>query len=245
MIRERYSNPVVGSTVRLRLFVMNANLPMNVTCIEKVETFFLDTNHKTPENLDGRVLVTSIPGTSIVNTEDGNYYTDLFLEGPLYTIGNYLDIWTVTFESTDQPTTVENNFTVYPNLWTTTVTPVVYDFGFNFQPNRLVKGSRQWLIVEVVPNVPRATDLQRYYTNLAILGDLKISIAEKCGPCTPQNEDSRLIIEDAPMDYREKVFGYYKLDTEDFDCGLFDVWFTLETGNNKYISEKNQLLIFK
>jgi hypothetical protein len=223
---------------------MNQNLPSNFHCVDKVDVYFLDPHQKTPENVDGRTFVSTIPDTSVINSETGNYYIDLFLEGPLYVIGNYLDIWTVTFKPTDQPTTIENNFTIYPDLWTTTVIPVVYDFNFNFQPNRLIKGSKQWLIIEVIPNVPRATDLQRYYISLAILGDLKISIAEKCGPCTPKNEDSRLIIDQAPMDFREKVFGYYKINTEDFDCGLFDVWFTLETGGNTYISPKNQLLIY-
>ena len=245
-MRERYQNPVIGSGVRLRLFFYNANLQTNVVSVSKIDIYYLDKNSVSADNPDGRVLITTIDGSSVVNESTGVYYIDLDTPAPNFVQGNYIDVWTVTFGTTDQATTVENNFTIFPDLWYSTVIPTVYDFNFNFQPNRIVKGSKRYLIIEVVTSVPRATDLERYYTNLAILGDLTVSLAIRCGQCVPKDEDSRLIIDNDPVDYREKVYGYYLLDTDtlDLECGVYDIFFGLETGGNTYISEKQQLLIY-
>ena len=249
MIRERYQNPVVGSTVRLRLFTFNANLPTNIAAINQVTIYFLDNAGKAACNPDGRTLITTIDGSQVVAVPDcpGSYYVDVALPDVTYVTGNYLDIWTVQWLNSDIPTTITNNFTIYPDLWYSTVIPVVYNFSFNFQPNRLPIGSKQFLIIEVIPNVPRATDLQRYYQNLAILGDLRVSIQAKCGPCMNTCTEGDILVDCQPVDFREKVFGYYQLDTEalDMTCGLYNVWFHLNTGGNRFISEKNQLLIFE
>lgn len=246
MPRERYQNPVVGSGVRLRLFFYNANVQSNVVKVEKVEIYYLDPTSQTTENPEGRVLVKTVDSSTVVNESTGVYYIDVDTPKPTFVQGNYLDVWTVTFKDQEQPTVIENNFTIFPDLWYSTVVPTVYDFAFNFQPNRIVQGSKRYIIIEVVPSVPRATDLNRYYTNLAIIGNMRVSIAMKCGTCVPQDIDSRMIVEDAQVDYREKVYGYYMLDTEklEMDCGVYDIWFTLETGGNTYISEKQQLLIY-
>jgi hypothetical protein len=48
------------------------------------------------------------------------------------------------------------------------------------------------------------------------------------------------------VEHRHDSEGYYFLDTMvlDMDCGIYDVWFELEFGENKYISEPLQLQIF-
>jgi hypothetical protein len=47
---------------------------------------------------------------------------------------------------------------------------------------------------------------------------------------------------------RDKVFGFYKLDTTedglDLDCGVYDVWFTLSYAGSVEISPKMQFQIF-
>jgi hypothetical protein len=108
----------------------------------------------------------------------------------------------------------------------------------------LRQGSIQYLIAEVTPNVPRASDLKAYYENLAIVADLKISIEQACGPCVPQEADLRLLVDEEPMDYREKRLGFYKLDTTDMDEGIYNIWFTLCFGSCVFKSEKMQLQIY-
>lgn len=243
-LKERFTNPVVGDTVRLRLFSYNSNNFADIEVIEKVEIFFLDPVEKTAENPDGRRLVATLSGDAVQQTETGQYMLDLSLETERYVIGRYIDIWTI-YPVADQPVqTVTNYFDIWPSLWYTTATPVVYDFSFHFQPNRLRKGSKQYLIVEVTPNVPKASDLCRYYENLVIGANVSISIEEMCGPCTPKEQDLRMVVEDEVIELREKRFAYYQLDTEDMECGIYNVWFKLEFGGNIYVSDKMQLQIF-
>jgi len=241
-IRERYQNPVGGDTINLRLFTYNSNNLANVTGVSKVDIYFLDPTEVTETNLDGRRLVETI--TTITQESTGKYLIQLNLEEPKYCIGKYLDVWSLEFENEDCPASVENPFQIYPDLWYTTPIPVVYDFAFTFRPNRLRQGSKRYLIIEVTPNVPRGTDLARYYENLAIVADLNISIEELCGECVPVEEDLRLIVDNEPVDYREKRYGYFYLDTTDMDCAVYNVWFTLSLGENLYISDKSQLQIF-
>ncbi len=47
-----------------------------------------------------------------------------------------------------------------------------------------------------------------------------------------------------PVQYREKNRGYYFLDTNDFDCAVYDIWFELNFGGNTYVSDTNQLQIY-
>jgi hypothetical protein len=242
-LRQRYQNPTINDTVRLKLFSFNSNLPQSFYAIDKVDIFYKDPTLVSDTNPDGRRLVETVESSAVVNDAPGSYYVDLSVPGDKYVIGEYIDSWDAIFEENDDPVPVENIFQIFPRLWYTTAIPVVYDFQMSFQPNRIVQGSKKWIIIEIIPNVPKVTELERYYTNLAITADMTISIAKKCDPCLPQEQDLRIIVEDAPVEQREKVFGYYWLDTSDMDGGLYDVWFTLNIGGNVYVSERNQLLI--
>jgi hypothetical protein len=241
-LRQRYQNPTPNDTVRLRLLTFNSNLPQSVEAIDKIEVYYLDDTAATDTNPDGRTLIRTIT-EGIVNDAPGSYYYDLDAVSPDFVIGNYLDVWTVLFEVNSTVVPIENVFTLYPRLWYTNVIPIVYDFGFTFQPNRITQGSKKWIIIEIIPNVPRVNELERYYTNLAIAADISITIAAKCDPCLPQEKDLRIVVENAAVEQREKVFAYYWLDTEEMDCGLYDVQFKLLIGGNTYVSEPNQLLI--
>lgn len=247
--KERYQNPVVGDTLRLRLHVFNFNAPAPVT-VQQVDIYFLDPFNKSEDNPDGRRLVQSITDmTQVISDDVGEYYLDVSLDSPQYVIGKYFDVWTAQFSSNDVDevaTTSAHPFMIYPNLWYTTPVPVVYDFSFHFQPNKLRRGSIQYVMIEVVPNVPRANDLQQYYENLAIVADLKISMEQSsCGNCVPEEQDLRMILDEEPVDYREKRWGYYKLDTTEMEIGIYNVWFRLDFGGNVYYSDKMQFLIFE
>lgn len=239
--KERYQNPVVGDTLTLRLFFYNSNNFANVDNIVKIEIFKIDDVN----NPSTRTLVQTIDPVDILQTDTGQYYTEILVEENRYTIGNYVDVWTVNFNNVyDEVSEVTNPFTVYPNLWYTTPIPVVYDFNFAFRPSRLRKGSKRYIIIEVSPNVPKGTDLQRYYENLAIVGQMKVSMEQRSGSCLPKEQDLRMILDGEPVTYREKRFGYYMIDTTDMEVGIYDIWFELDLGDNVYISERNQLQIF-
>ena len=83
-----------------------------------------------------------------------------------------------------------------------------------------------------------------YYENLAIVSDLKVSMEQVCGDCVPAEEDLRLVIDRELVNYREKGYAYYFLDTTQFDEGVYNVWFELCFGENVFISDKNALQIF-
>lgn len=244
MAKERMSNPVVGDTINLRLFVYNANNLANVNQVSKVDIYFLDPTLVSEINKDGRRLVQSFNSSSITLESTGTYLLTFDLTDPLYVIGKYIDVWSLVFEPLEPPATVTNRFAIYPDLWFTTPIPIVYDFNFKFTPNRIVKGSIKSLIIEIIPNVPTGTDLEKYYENLAIGADLKISIKQVCGDCLPAEDDLRTVVDNVPVDFREKRFGYYTIDTTDMDCGIYDVWFTLNMASNIYVSERSQLQIY-
>ena len=242
-IKERYQNPSINETVRLRLFFYNANNFSNVNSIEKIEIFKIE-DGRSIQDVSARTFVKSIPVANVVNDGVGKYYVDVLLEDGVYLLGNYCDVWTINFVNDNEGSSeVVNPFTVYPNLWYSTPIPVVYDFSFIFRPQKLRKGSKRYLIVEITPNVPKGTDLQRYYENLAIVSDLKISIEQRSGNCLPSETDLRLIVDRASVDYREKKFGYYMLDTSEMEVGIYDIWFEMEMGENVYISDRFQLQI--
>ncbi len=241
---ERYQNPAVGDTVRLRLFTYNSNNLSDVIAVEKVDVFFLDPEMRSAENPDGRRLVESFDGSAVTHEDTGTYLLPIDAEEAVYTIGRYVDVWTMSVNETQPSNTVEQFFDIYPSLWYSTPIPVVYDFNFLFQPNKFRKGSKQYLIIEIVPNVPTAGDLRKYYENLAIVSDLKISIEQACGDCVPTEEDLRLVVDKESVDYREKRFGYYQLDTGDLDCGIYDIWFQLEFGGNVYISDRQHFQVY-
>ena len=244
--KERYQNPAVGDLVNLRLFAYNSNNLADFNSIEKVDVYFLDPTFKTVENPDGRRLVQTFDGSLVTADDTGTYSLQINAETDVYTIGYYIDVWTVRAVS-DQPAShITNKFQIYPNLWYTTPIPIVYDFSFRFLPNKLRAGSRQYIIVEIIPNVATAGDLRQYYENLAIVSDLAITIEQSCGDCLPAESDLRRIVDEEPVNYREKRHGYYQLDTEalEMGCGIYDIWFTLELGDNKYISDRFHFQIY-
>lgn len=241
--KQRYQNPAVGDQIELRMLTFNSNNLADVT-VEQVAIYYLDPDAKTAENPDGRRLLDTFTGDAVTAEETGQYVLTLSADSPKYLIGRYIDVWTIS-TSPDLPVSNINNFfEIFPQLWYTSPVPIVYDFAFHFQPNRLRQGSRQYLIVEVTPNVPRSTDLARYYTNLAIGANLSITIEQACGDCVPAERDLRVIVDDEPITHREKCFGYYQLDTEEMACGIYHITFKMEFGTNLFISDRMQLQIY-
>jgi len=243
-VTERYQNPIIGNEINLRLFTYNSNSLRDVVSVEQVEIYFLDPYNITDDNIDGRRLVETISGSAVTVENTGTHLITITAETAKYTIGKYVDIWTINLEEDEPSQTIENSFEIYPDLWYTAPTPIVFDFDFHFQPNKLRKGSKQYLIIEIVPNVPRASDLERYYQNLAIVSDLKITIEQECGNCLPAERDLRIAVDEESVDYREKRYGYYQLDTEDLSCGMYMVTFKLLFGGNTYISDRMPFQIY-
>lgn len=244
--KERYQNPAVGDQVNLRLFAYNSNNLSNFVSVEQVDIYYLDPQFVSADNPDGRRLVESFDGSIVTHSDTGTYQLQINAEVAKYVIGTYIDVWTVKAVEDEPSSTITNKFQIYPNLWYTTPIPVVYDFSFRFSPNKFRKGARQYLIIEILPNVPTAGDLRQYYENLAIVSDLRVSIEQNCGDCLPAEKDLRLIVDKELVDYREKRFGYFKLDTEDLDlgCGIYDIWFQLDFGDNRYISDRFHFQIY-
>lgn len=244
-VKERYQNPAIGDQINLRLFSYNSNNLADFQSVERVDIYYMDPEEVAADNPEGRRLVESFDGAAVVLEDTGKYLLTIdLLEEKQYVIGRHIDIWTVNV-SDDQPAeTIEQVFDIYPALWYTTPIPAVYDFSFNFQPNKFRKGSKQYLIIEIIPNTPTAGDLRKYYENLAIVSDLKLSMELHCGDCVPQEADLRLIHDKVLVDYREKRYGYYQLDTEDMDCGIYNLWFQLDFGGNRYISDKHNLQVY-
>lgn len=241
---ERYQNPAVGDDIKLRLFTYNSNNLADVFSISKVDIYYLDRDEVSDTNPDGRRLVETYSDTAVTIEDTGTHLLEITAQEALYVIGRYIDVWTVNVSDTMPSETIEQVFEIYPSLWYTTPIPVVYDFKFHFQPNKFRKGSNQFIIIEIIPNVPTAGDLRRYYENLAIVSDLKVSISQNCGDCVPAEADLRLIVDEETVDYREKRFGYYKLDTTDLSCGIYDIWFRLDFGGNTYISDRHHFQIY-
>jgi hypothetical protein len=246
MIKQRYQNPVIGDTVVLQMFVLNSNNSASLLAVNAVSIYYLDPTGISPANPDGRTLIQTIPGSSVTNPETGQYILNLFVDPAIYTnTGRYIDEWDVVFQPGDPSTTIDHLFVIYQDLWYTTPIPIVYDFSFYFQPNKMRHGCKKFIEIEVIPNVPRATDLDAYYQNLCTAADVSVSISRHCGDCLPCEEDLRIIVEDDPTQFRENNRAFYFIDTEELGCGVFDVWFKLCFGGNTYVSEKNQLLIFQ
>lgn len=246
--KERNQNPVIGDELSLRLFTYNSNHRQPVLEVEKVEVYRLDPSCADESNPEGRTLVGEFGPSEIEEVSDDfgvHYRISFLLESELFTIGRYVDVWHVKF-SENQSGTVTNEFLVLSDLWYASDMPVVYDFSYGFRPNRVRKGEKRWLTVEVVPNVPRSSDLERYYTNLMIASPLKISIEKVCGDCVPKERDLRMVVEKAPVEFRRDSEGYYFLDTValDMDCAIYNVWFEMEFGESTYISDNLQLQVY-
>jgi hypothetical protein len=240
MVKERTQNLTCGDTVNLRLFTYNSNNRRDVVSIESVDIYTEDATQP-----NGWRLVKSIDGSEVTREDTGQYVLQVELSDPLYTIGAYRDVWTVTFESGECATAqIQNFFQVLSDLWFTTPIPPIYDFRFDFRPNKLRKGSKRYIVIQVVPNVPRGSDLLPYYENLAIVSDLRVSIEIACGECVPAEQDLRLIVDRTLVDYREKGYAYYFIDTTDYDEGIYNIWFELAFGENLYDSDKNSFQIY-
>jgi len=247
-LKERNQNPVAGDELVLRLFTYNSNHRQPVELVEKVLIYQLDKTFATEDNPEGMRLVLEVGPGDVEEVDDafgGHYKIVAPLESEVFTVGQYLDVWSVRF-SQNQSGTVTNQFTVLSELWYASDMPVVYDFTYGFRPNRVRQGEKRWLTVEVVPNVPRASDLERYYTNLAVASPVKISIEKACGECVPKEKDLRMVVERGDVEHRRDSEGFYFLDTValDMDCGIYNVWFELEFGENSFISENLQLQIY-
>lgn len=245
MTKQRYQNPNIGDTVRLLLTTYNSNNRVDLDSVSEVNIYTLDPTEVTDANPDGRRLVQTFTGASIVKVSGtlGEYYVDAELTSNLYTIGDYIDSWVCVYRG--QETIQENGWRIYPDLFIATPIPIVYDFQFRFRPNRIRKGSKRYLIVEVEPNVPNISDLKRYYLNLAVSAPLKIYIEMACVDCMPQESDLRMVVDGDPITYRENCRAYYMLDTSEMDCGEFYVSFEMECGESLYVTEKQILQIFE
>lgn len=242
--KERFQNPTCGDTINLRLFTYNSNNRTDVQSITDVKIYVIDPTEVTAENPDGLRLVETIDGADVVQEATGQYLVQVAATDPAYTIGDYRDAWAVVFEDNECAVgTVVNHFRLYSDLWFTTSIPPIYDFKFNFRPNRIRKGTKRYLLIEITPNVPRGADIQPYYENLAIVSDLRVSIEIACGDCVPAEQDLRLLVDRQLVDYREKCFGYYFLDTTEYDPGIYNIWFETAFGENVFISEKNSFQI--
>lgn len=244
--KERTQNPTCNDVIRLRLFSYNNNNRASLQSVDKIEIYNLDPTEVTESNPDGARLVQTIDGSQVVSESTGSYYVDVEASNPLYTLGDYVDVWSVTFKSSEcAQAEITNKFKLYPDLWFTSPIPPVYDFSFGFKPNRIVKGSKRYLVISISPNVPRGADLLSYYENLAIVSDIRVSIEQACGDCVPQEKDLRLIVDRQLVDYRERMYAYFFLDTTEYDAGIYNVWFELSYAENVFVSEKNQLQIFE
>jgi hypothetical protein len=244
-IKERHQNPTCGDTVNLRMFTYNSNNRKDVQSIEKVDIYTIDEIFRSADNPQGLRLVTTINSADVVQEATGQYLVQVPLSIPLFTLGNYKDIWSVVFEDGECSTAqVVNEFKIYSDLWFTTPIPPIYDFNFNFRPNKIRKGSKRYLLIQVVPNVPRGSEILPYYENLAIVSDLRVSIELACGECAPAEQDLRLIVDRTLVDYREKGYAYYFLDTTDYDEGIYNIWFELAFGENVFVSDKNSFQIY-
>ncbi len=247
-LKERNQNPVVGDELNLRLFTYNSNQRQNVQNVSMVEIYHIDTTFIAEDNPEGRRLVTTIEQEDIEEVSDnfgGHYKIYLDLEDQVFPIGKYIDVWHVQFNEV-QSGTVTNEFNIISSLWYASDMPIVYDFSYGFRPNRVRKGERRWLTVDVVPNVPNVSDLERYYVNLAVSSPVKIFIEKTCGDCIPKEKDLRMVVEGGSVEYRVGSEGYFFLDTIelDMDCGIYNVWFELEFGENKFISDNLQLQVY-
>ncbi len=240
--KERNQNAVCNDTVVLRLFQYNENAPSAVDAIEKVEVYFLDPFNRSADNPDGRRLLQTV--TSVTVDATGQYSIEVPLTSPLYTIGDYLDVWHITYEAGECPGKKEFEFSVGADKWYANTEPYLWSFAFAFRPNKFRKNERKNIVVEVTPNVPHISDLERYYADLATFPSLYVTLAMRCGECVPAEQDLRTIIDRQAVEVRNKRLGYFFLDTTELDCGIYDITFELELGGNTYLSPKNQLQIF-
>lgn len=239
--KERYQNPVVGDTVKLRLFSYNANSRADVYEVDSVEIYAME------KNSEGQItprLVETVPSDMIQKVETGQYLATITIDSPLYTIGKYQDVWKVKINDDSELSEIGNEFEVLSDLWFTSTSPMIYDFDFRILPNRVRQGSRRYLLIHFRPNVPTGSAMEAYYTNLAIISPIRVYMEMACVECMPEEEDLRLVVEGALVEHREKCYAYYFLDTTELEKGLYNIWVEFDFGETTHVSEKQQLQIF-
>ena len=74
--KERYQNPVVGDTLRLRLFFYNSNNFADVNQIQEVKIYKV-ADGASMNDVSARTLVQTVTSASIVNSDTGQYYIDI------------------------------------------------------------------------------------------------------------------------------------------------------------------------
>ena len=124
--KERLQNPNCGDTIKLRLFSYNSNNRANLTSIDNINIYLLDANEITASNPDGRVLIQTINSEDVILESTGSYLVEVDAAEPLYTIGTYIDVWSVTVKDNEcGATDITNKFNLYPDLWFTSPIPPV------------------------------------------------------------------------------------------------------------------------
>lgn len=241
MSKERHENLVNGDVAKLRLITINGNSYKNVQTITGVDIYYLDPTNQSEENPDGRRLIETI--TDVSNDSEGHYSIEVELDHPTYVIGNYLDVWNWSIEDGCEIADT-HRFSLGCSRWFSTDSPLIYDYSFAFRPNKIKKGSKRYLIVEITPIVPTGSDLIKYYAALVATGDLTITIEQACGDCLPAEKDLRQIFTDEPVTKKDGCYSYFWFDTTDLATGIYDVSFTLTIADNIYVSETNQLQIY-
>lgn len=245
MIKERFQNPTCGDNISLRLFTYNTNDKQNIESISKVEIYVSEYDLKSTTNPEGLRLVQTIDGSEVINNAIGEYYIQFLIENPIYTIGTYKDVWYVKFDSLNcNETKISNEFKVLSDVWFADTDVPIYDFNFSVQPTKIKKGTKRYLIIKTLPNLKQGSSILPYYENLALSSDLKVSIEIECGNCVPQEQDLRLIVDKKLVNYKEKNSAYFFIDTEEYQEGVYNIWFELNFKNNVFISDKLSFQIF-
>lgn len=243
-MKERYQNLVCGDTIRLRLYTFNSNEKKDVNSIESVTIYYHDPLEITTENPQGLRLIATIESNDIVHDSDGSYYVDIITTPLNYLIGDYTDTWKVQFEDGECfSESIKNTFKIIPDSWYASEIDLPESYQIFFRPNRFIKGTKRNLICEIIPNVPKASDLEKYYKILNATGEIRISIAAICGPCLPAEKDLRLVVDREIITNKQGCNFYYFLDTEEMNIGIYDVWFEINIGENTFITESNQIQI--
>lgn len=256
MIRERYQRPVLGDTVKLKILVYSSNQKANAHQVLGVTIFYLDIDQRSEGNPDGRIEVAAVLPANISNDAPGEYSVDLELNQVDFRIGDYVDRWEFLFEDADNyPGIIENDFTVYRDLWYTSPKPLIYELGFNLSPNKIVQGTRKYLRVDLDVYAPDASTREAYYYSLATMADVHISIVQDEGEgYDPQVPGNNTIVNWSPVQFREDNSGYYLLDTSvdprpqmngaAMPNGIYLVQFRAGLGETLHLSPRFHLQIY-
>jgi hypothetical protein len=240
MAKLRYQNPTPGDEVKLQIVSFNSNNLADVVAVNEVKIY--NVNDCDPNCPEKGSLITTVPGSDVIHEELGKYYINLQTSSPSYVVGKYSDVWNFELPNGLSGTTTKS-FALYDNLWAFSTLPPVYSFDFQFQPNQIRKGSKKYIIIKIIPNIPRASALEEFYYNLAVVADLYVNIDNACSDCAPQDCSDDLVVDSELIEEREKCFGYYYIDTTDFECGTYNIWFKLVFGNTEEVSRKYQFQI--